>query len=657
MSTFPGISEDAMVCEGSIQGRRALKSYDDSRPRKNGARFGRDSIKILKGWLAEHNENPYPTDREKDELKQHTGLKRNQISNWLANARRRGKVRPISAPSSPVLGAIDIPQKSNLGKVDLQDLNPLERWKASATAIARAVATAPLVAGRNSSHSSAQGSRKSSQKSSSNEESCFSMFQAPSISSLDTGRSSTSDVSFASGRSHRSRGSLASSLGDKDRRRRRRAPVTQRLSVQAAKSRAARIFQCTFCTDTFPAKYDWQRHEKSLHLGLERWTCCPKGGTIEVDGVPHCVFCGSEDATQEHLETHNFMACSEKTLQERTFYRKDHLRQHLKLSHGTKFDPWMEAWKSTTTEIKSKCGFCPQLFMTWQQRADHLAAHFRNGSDMREWGGGWGFEPFVERLVENAMPPYLIAQERATMYPFVARVSDTPASADDSNLTFGTSAPVSDEYQIDCDSNCWRRLEQGLSAYILQQKQLGIIPTDKQLQDKGRMIIYNDEDPWNQTAADNPQWLDCLRQQHGIALQPASEAPKLEELPMMPPYAVRGGLKQGRASLGGSIRPASGTFAPDLATIPTYTAHAPNPVMDFEFDQLDFGNLDLGLIDDVGMEAAAPLQGLDMAGQISPEQLMPSFEPFDMQQNHTLNGSMMSEHDLQQLSGYMAGFQ
>ena len=665
MSTFPGISEDSIVGEGSIHGRRALKSYDDSRPRKNGARFGRDSVKILKGWLAEHHDHPYPTDREKDELKQLTGLKRSQISNWLANARRRSKFRPISAPSSPVLGAVDIPRNKSPENVDLQNLNPLERWKASppeheaasATAIARAVATAPLAHGRNSSQSSAQGSRKSSQKSSSNDDSCFSMFHAPSISSLETGRSSTSDISFASGRSHRSRGSLTSSVGEKDRRRRRRAPAAQRLSAQATKSRGARIFQCTFCTDTFATKYDWQRHEKSLHLGLERWTCCPNGGTVEVGGIAHCVFCGSADATPEHLETHNFLACREKTVQERTFYRKDHLRQHLKLSHGTKFDPWMEAWKSTTTEIKSKCGFCPQISLTWQQRADHLAAHFRNGSDMREWGGGWGFEPYVERLVENAIPPYLIAQERTSMDPFVARINDRSPDAADSNLTFGTSAPVSEEYQIDCDSNCWRRLEQGLSAYIGKEKMLGNIPTDKQLQDKARMMIYNDEDPWNQTAADNPQWLECLRQQHGISLEPVPEASKLEEVPMLPPYAVKGGLKQSRQSLEGSKCPVIGAFTPNLDTIPTYTAHAPNPVMDFEFDQLDFGNLDLGLMDDMELYASAPMEGLDMPGRVLQEQLLPTFGALDVQHNQPIEEDIMSKHDSQQLSGYMAGFQ
>jgi hypothetical protein len=190
----------------------------------------------------------------------------------------------------------------------------------------------------------------------------------------------------------------------------------------------------------------------------------------------------------------------------------------------------------------------------------------------------------------------------------------------------------------------------------VQQKQLGIIPTDKQLQDKGRIIIYNDEDPWNQTAADNPQWLECLRQQHGIALQPVAEPPKLEEVPMFPPYAVRGGLKE-RAKLCRSAHVASGAFTPGLVTIPVETAHAPNPAMDFEFDQLDFDNLDLSLMDDVEMEASDPLLALDIEGQMLQDQLIPAFDPFYMQQNQIMDGNLMSEHDLRQLSGYTAGFQ
>jgi hypothetical protein len=135
-----------------------------------------------------------------------------------------------------------------------------------------------------------------------------------------------------------------------------------------------------------------------------------------------------------------------------------------------------------------------------------------------------------------------------------------------------------------------------------------------------------------------------------------AEPPKLEEVPMLPPYAVRGGLKE-RAKLSRSTRVASGTFTPDVATIPAETAHAPNPAMDFEFDQLDFDNLDLGLADDMEIEAPDPLLALGIEGQMLQDQLMPAFGSFDMQQNQTMDGNLMSEHDLRQLSGYMAGFQ
>ncbi|KAG2227254.1 hypothetical protein INT45_008498 [Circinella minor] len=44
---------------------------------------------ILKTWLTEHKEHPYPNEDEKIALVQKTGLARNQISNWFINARRR----------------------------------------------------------------------------------------------------------------------------------------------------------------------------------------------------------------------------------------------------------------------------------------------------------------------------------------------------------------------------------------------------------------------------------------------------------------------------------------------------------------------------------------------------------------------------------------
>lgn len=160
--------------------------------------------------------------------------------------------------------------------------------------------------------------------------------------------------------------------------------------------------------ETFRTKHDWQRHEKSLHLSLERWICCPAGPTAPPPGKsqPCCVFCEKAEPDSAHVEGHNHSLCQERSLSERTFYRKDHLRQHLKLVHNAKYiQHFMDSWKVPTPDIRSRCGFCGSLLSSWPERVDHLAEHFKSGSDMSSWKGDWGFEPAVLSMVENAIPP------------------------------------------------------------------------------------------------------------------------------------------------------------------------------------------------------------------------------------------------------------
>jgi hypothetical protein len=87
----------------------------------------------------------------------------------------------------------------------------------------------------------------------------FSVFKAPSISSLETGLTNMSSGSLGSHNSaysYGSRHSLGSmnSLKAKERRRRRRLPTR---ASKASPDEGQRLFQCTFCTDTFKSKYDW----------------------------------------------------------------------------------------------------------------------------------------------------------------------------------------------------------------------------------------------------------------------------------------------------------------------------------------------------------------------------------------------------------------
>jgi hypothetical protein len=53
--------------------------------------LGQDVVTLLKEWLLspEHFRNPYPTEAEKKDLVERTGLNMRQLSTWFTNARKR----------------------------------------------------------------------------------------------------------------------------------------------------------------------------------------------------------------------------------------------------------------------------------------------------------------------------------------------------------------------------------------------------------------------------------------------------------------------------------------------------------------------------------------------------------------------------------------
>lgn len=65
--------------------------------------------------------------------------------------------------------------------------------------------------------------------------------------------------------------SIPSSIRLASRSRRRRKQMSQQMSNKQDGERAKRRYQCTFCTDAFKTKHDWQRHETTMHLSLEQW--------------------------------------------------------------------------------------------------------------------------------------------------------------------------------------------------------------------------------------------------------------------------------------------------------------------------------------------------------------------------------------------------
>ncbi|KAL1635753.1 hypothetical protein SLS58_010116 [Diplodia intermedia] len=569
IDTLHQVSEDVCQEFGALTSTKTMvgiKTDEERAARKNGIRFSRASVRILTDWIVSHSDHPYPTEDEKADLRQRTGLTESQVNNWLANARRRKKHKPRrpASPSMQSSEAMDIALEKSWS-----EKNPMERYLESPpdnepapwTAIQKAVRTTtpPLDeersrSGPTSRHASTGSSGHLSRRAPSS--------NSLEIASVNSGLSSQGEslgsvwsyTSRNSGNSFGSFGSFGSVNGvRKERRRRRRPDIKKQASENDKKTK---LFQCTFCTDAFKSKYDWARHEKSLHLSLEKWICAPLGPVItcSASGQKKCVFCDAIEPSQEHLETHNWPACEERSPEQRTFYRKDHLRQHMRLMHNCKMTETMESWKSETQYIKSRCGFCRMTFETWQDRADHLAKEFRNGAQMKDWKGCRGFDPQVALLITNAMPPYLIANEARSPNPFSASQPASlawhstqhptmappnrwdqaaaggffhadrdgpPVPGLQGNTTSDSSLSTPQEHGTHVEqgamhATCWEILTVRLGKYAKQQLSQGVCPTDAMLQREARRILYDADDGWEQTAADNAEWLELFKKAHGL---------------------------------------------------------------------------------------------------------------------------------------------
>jgi hypothetical protein len=71
-----------------------------------------------------------------------------------------------------------------------------------------------------------------------------------------------------------------------------------------------------------------------------------------------------------------------------------------------------------------------------------------------------------------------------------------------------------DPKTIDSTIHNYSRLEAELGEYLQLQRSLAIEPTDADLQRQARIIVYEVDDEWNQTAADDRDWLGHFRERH-----------------------------------------------------------------------------------------------------------------------------------------------
>ncbi|KAF4958502.1 hypothetical protein FSARC_11003 [Fusarium sarcochroum] len=346
--------------------------------------------RVLRNWFISNMGHPYPSEEEKSSLAQQSGLSRSQVINWFANTRRRHRLSSAYS-TSPSRGRQGFAPGSPMPHYLRKNMSPMDRWKnsppdeepASATAIENALAA----------QSSGQSSLDSDE---------LGVSDGPGSSNDSLWQSAIQDASSNSASScysFRSREAIlfsrsGSSAGE--------GPSISRTTSSRSRGKKLVAFQCTFCRQSFKKKYDWVRHERSIHLpGLDSWICSLPVTQdqsflvwrMSEDG-PQCLFCGQDSPSEEHIQAHEFDTCAERPISERKFTRKDHLWQHLHKFHGCrKWDGWkpdLSLLQHRQDAIRSKCGFCQVMMESWGERIDHIAAHFRSGLTMEHWVGGSG---------------------------------------------------------------------------------------------------------------------------------------------------------------------------------------------------------------------------------------------------------------------------
>ncbi|KAF7588199.1 hypothetical protein BBP40_006018 [Aspergillus hancockii] len=150
---------------------------------------------------------------------------------------------------------------------------------------------------------------------------------------------------------------------------------------------------------------------------------------------------------------------------------------------------------------------------------------------MKDWKGDHGFPPSIAAQVTNALPPYLIGEESQSVIPFsatnthvhdhFAQISSRAHYINEERKTTQDHAPqdvqsgtAKQNFSMSELSSFTQVLTLHLSRYAQEKVKQGVIPTDEMFQQEARRVLYDPEDSWNQTIADNPEWLSAFRDLH-----------------------------------------------------------------------------------------------------------------------------------------------
>jgi hypothetical protein len=328
------------------------------------SRAGRNSklplraLNQLQAWLDAHQDNPYPSAEVKRQLAQECGITEKQINTWMTNARAR-QLNPLDtylssscsddgAHESDIASAADTP-------IYATGFSYLSENHAPARRAGSVSGSSAFSAGNTRPQPSRRGKKKNYRRN-----------NQASISELNSPTSTVSPVTPVRGNATHSE---------------------------------QEMWQCTFCHTHLVPK-SWRRHEETQHRPKAEWTCMLYGPRLSFPSRSNsnthtsnssscCAFCMLPNPPSSHYSTHHRITeCSIRPLSERTFYRPDHLRQHVKNFHNAAlFESVQSRWKRKAEE-KDKgytCGFCGVWLESWDKREGHIAGHFKEGATMEGW--------------------------------------------------------------------------------------------------------------------------------------------------------------------------------------------------------------------------------------------------------------------------------
>ncbi|KAF2727005.1 hypothetical protein EJ04DRAFT_152763 [Polyplosphaeria fusca] len=331
--------------------------------KKKRRRIPPEAKQLLEETFERIRDDPYAPQAEIKNLAKLTGLSVRQVRTFFANARAR-KLPPSSDLKPP--GVSQPKQIANTHETIAGQPDPMERFLSSSPedegiseeVIRRAAAI------------------------------CSSNTNPPSL-RRHSSKPDGSDVGSNSAGSESSRASIdsANNRGPRRGRKRRREQTDDTNTLLRKPGDPHKIYQCTFCAKDFAQKYDWRRHEESVHFPQQEWICMPDGLAYVADQTRYCVFCDEMDPDEHHAAAHHCSTCLAAPRSKRTFLRKDKLLQHLIQVHRMgQFSKTTQTWcRPVERAVDLICGFCGLVLSDWPSRIEHIAAHFIDGITMLFW--------------------------------------------------------------------------------------------------------------------------------------------------------------------------------------------------------------------------------------------------------------------------------